>query len=381
MGTKVLGTTDNGGEADVNSQYEDKGGIAGAGRRHRDGTININALLRGAGAALAATVVAVTVVAAMALAPAEAHAQERIALASPVRTAMVTVTLGKSQDVHTDASLADIVVGDPSVADVNPLTDRSLSILGKKIGTTRVTVYDQNKKPVGIFDVEVSYDISLLSGEIRQFTGGGIKVSSINGRIMLSGTAPDAATLDKAVMIARQFVPDVNSVINTVQVMQQQQVMLEVRFMEVNRQASRELGVQWSGSNGAHTGQDGSGPGARSAVGTGAPCSRDPRHSAFSSAHWPAETLSLNASAQRARAEGPGAQPGRAQSGGAVGRHGELSRRRDNSTYRQPALPARPGQPGQLRRRPFFHAHRAQGRHCRSDNQTGGEHDRPLASR
>ncbi len=249
MGTKVLGTTDNGGEADVNSQYEDKGGIAGAGRRHRDGTININALLRGAGAALAATVVAVTVVAAMALAPAEAHAQERIALASPVRTAMVTVTLGKSQDVHTDASLADIVVGDPSVADVNPLTDRSLSILGKKIGTTRVTVYDQNKKPVGIFDVEVSYDISLLSGEIRQFTGGGIKVSSINGRIMLSGTAPDAATLDKAVMIARQFVPDVNSVINTVQVMQQQQVMLEVRFMEVNRQASRELGVQWSGSN------------------------------------------------------------------------------------------------------------------------------------
>ena len=58
-----------------------------------------------------------------------------------MRTAMVTVTLGKSQDVHTDQSLADIVVGDPSVADVNPLTDHSLSILGKKIGTTRVTVY------------------------------------------------------------------------------------------------------------------------------------------------------------------------------------------------------------------------------------------------
>jgi pilus assembly protein CpaC len=54
---------------------------------------------------------------------------------------------------------------------------------------------------------------------------------------------PDAATLDKAVMMARQFAPDP---INTVQVMQQQQVMLEVRFIEVDRQAGRQLGVQWN---------------------------------------------------------------------------------------------------------------------------------------
>ncbi len=129
------------------------------------------------------------------------------------------------------------------MADVNPLTDHALSILGKKIGTTRVTVYGQDKKPVGIFDVEVSYDISRLATEIARITGGGIKVSSVNGRIMLSGMAPDAVTLDKAVTIARQFGPDP---INTVQVMSPQQVMLEVRFVEVNRQASRELGVQWN---------------------------------------------------------------------------------------------------------------------------------------
>jgi len=153
------------------------------------------------------------------------------------------VTLGKSEDVHTDQNLVDISVGDPEVADVNPLTDHALSILGKKIGTTRVTVYGEGKKQVGIFDVEVSYDISRLATEIARFTGGGVKVSSVNGRIMLSGTSADAATLDKAVMIARQFGPDP---INTVQVMQPQQIMLEVRFIEVNRQASRQLGFQWN---------------------------------------------------------------------------------------------------------------------------------------
>ena len=43
--------------------------------------------------------------------------------------------------MRTDQSLVDITVGDPEVADVNPLSDHTLSILGKKIGTTRITVY------------------------------------------------------------------------------------------------------------------------------------------------------------------------------------------------------------------------------------------------
>jgi len=248
---KVLGTTTSGGEADMKCQYEARHGIAGASPRYHDRTTKLRASLRCATAVLAATMIAT-----LALAPAAVQAQDHVTLAGPVRTAMVAVTLGKSQDVRTDQGFADVVVGDASVADVNPLTDHSLSILGKRIGTTRVTVYAPDKKPVGVFDIEVSYDVSQLSRQIEQASGHGIKVSSVNGRIMLSGTSPDAATLDKALVMARQFAPDPNSVINTVQVMQQQQVMLEVRFIEVNRQASRELGVQWSGatSNTAGTG-------------------------------------------------------------------------------------------------------------------------------
>ena len=178
----------------------------------------------------------------LALAPA-VRAQQHVTLAGPVHTATIRVTVGKTEDIRTDQNFSDITVGDPDIADVSPLTDHSLSILGKKIGTTRVTVYDPDHKPVGIFDIEVSYDISRLAAEISHFTGGGIRVSSINGRIMLSGTSPDAATLDKAVQIAAQFGPDP---INTVQVMQPQQIELEVRFIEVDRNAGRDLGVQWN---------------------------------------------------------------------------------------------------------------------------------------
>ena len=175
----------------------------------------------------------------------DAYAQDRVVqITGNTHTAMVTVTLGKSQDVRTGSSFVDVMVGDPDVADVNPLTDHTLSILGKKIGTTRVQVYAEGKKLIGIFDVEVNYDISRLVNELkRQFPGSRLRASSVNGRIMLSGEVTDATTLDKAVIIARQFSPDI---INTVSVMSPQQVMLEVRFIEISRNASRELGVQWN---------------------------------------------------------------------------------------------------------------------------------------
>ena len=175
----------------------------------------------------------------------DAYAQSRsIQISGNNRTVMVTVPIGKSEDVRTDTSFVDVTVGDPEVADVNPLTDHALSILGKKIGTTRVSVYAEDKKLVGIFDVEVSYDITRLTNELRRrFPGSQIKASTVNGRIMLSGEVVDAATLDKAVTIARQFGPEI---INTVSVMSPQQVLLEVRFIEISRSAGRELGVQWN---------------------------------------------------------------------------------------------------------------------------------------
>lgn len=179
-----------------------------------------------------------------ALSVAESRAERVIQIGAGKRTVSVQVYIGKSEDVRTDTSFVDITVGNPDVADVNPLTDRSLSILGKKNGTTRISIYAEDKKLIGVFDVEVVYDTSLIQTEIKKrFPHANFRVSAVNGRIMLSGTSPDAVTLDRAVTIVKQFGPEI---INTVEVSQPQQVMLEVRFIEATRQAGRELGVQWN---------------------------------------------------------------------------------------------------------------------------------------
>src|SRR5947209_2667511 len=187
-----------------------------------------------------ASATAAQLVAGIVLMPAQAREVE---LAAGRNAATVKISIGKSESVRTAESFSEVIVSDPDVADAIPLTDRSLSVLGKKIGTARVSVYGEAKKLVGVFDIEVSYDTSRLGSELAQrFPHARFRVSSVNGRIMLGGTAPTAPMVDQAITIAKQFGADV---INSVKVNSPQQVMLEVRFVEASRSAGRELGVNW----------------------------------------------------------------------------------------------------------------------------------------
>jgi pilus assembly protein CpaC len=167
---------------------------------------------------------------------AKMHVVER---SSDMSIDTVRVAQGMSENIKLDTPFADIVVGDPDIADVVPLTDKSLYVLGKKLGRTSVSIYDTEKQLLGTLDVEVSYDTKELSAELRRrLPGAKIHVSSVNGRILLTGSVPDAVTLDQAVLIAKQFGAEV---VPSMTVSRSQQVMLEVRFEEVSRDAGREL--------------------------------------------------------------------------------------------------------------------------------------------
>ena len=154
-----------------------KNGHIAASARHKD-----RSLLR-------ASMAAVIAAGLLAFAAAPAQAQKVVSIGGAKRTATISVNIGKTEDVRTDTSFVDLQVGDPEIADVNPLTDKSLSILGRKSGTTRVTAYGENKKLIGVFDVEVSHDTSMLASVLsKRFPYAKLKVTSVNGRIMLSGS-------------------------------------------------------------------------------------------------------------------------------------------------------------------------------------------------
>jgi pilus assembly protein CpaC len=173
----------------------------------------------------------------------------------------VVVTVNKSRSFRLDKTFSTALVGSPDIADVLPMTDRSLYVQGKKVGTTNVSVYDQAMMLVGVLDVEVALDERSLQEKIESTTGTrGIRVSSSNGQVVLSGQASDAVAADRALAVAKALSP--NGVINAMNIAPSQQVLLEVRFLEASRDAGRQLGVNWfggnaSGSRGFNTGQGG----------------------------------------------------------------------------------------------------------------------------
>lgn len=172
----------------------------------------------------------------------------------------VRVTVNKSRTFRVDTAFSSIVAGSPEIADVKSLSDHLIYVQGKKTGTTNVILFDSSMKQIGILDVEVTLDIGNLQQNIQAGTGTrGIRVSASEGQVVLSGMATDAVSAERAMTIAQGSVPKDAIVVNAMSVAAPQQVMLEVRFLEVNREAGRDLGVNLyaanaSGSNIANTG-------------------------------------------------------------------------------------------------------------------------------
>jgi len=156
----------------------------------------------------------------------------------------IKVVIGKPKTLRSDLSFEEIVVGDPDIADVQPLTDRSFYLLGNKLGTTRVALFDKDRNLVGSLDVEVTLDARQLGKAIKKnVPSSKIKVSTANGRILLSGTAKDSVSAKRAEQIASQYSPD-QDIINSVSISSSQQVQLQVRFIEASRDARRKLGLK-----------------------------------------------------------------------------------------------------------------------------------------
>jgi pilus assembly protein CpaC len=172
----------------------------------------------------------------------------------------VRVIVNKSRTFKVDSPFSTIVAGSPDIAEVKSLSDHLIYVQGKQTGTTNVILFDSSMRQIGILDVEVAIDTGSLQQNIRASTGSqGIRVSASEGQVVLSGTAIDAVAAERALSIATGTVPKGGVVVNAMSVAAPQQVMLEVRFLEADRDAGRELGVNLfaanaNGTNVANTG-------------------------------------------------------------------------------------------------------------------------------
>lgn len=183
-----------------------------------------------------------------ALAPA---AQAQLSTGSAgVHAGQLDVPLNKSQTVTLDRPYGRAMIGSDEIADIMPISDRAIYVLGKKMGTTSLTVYDKGGRVITIVDVAVGPDVVTLRRQLSELMPGeNISARISNDAVVLSGVVSSAAAAQNAVQIAGTYAGD--KVVNMMGIGSSQQVMLEVRFSEINRQTGKEIGVSGFFRNGS----------------------------------------------------------------------------------------------------------------------------------
>ena len=164
----------------------------------------------------------------------------------------VVLTAGRSTVLNTDFDVTRIAVTNPAVADATVVQPREILIDGKAPGTISLIVWGGSQRVQ--YDVVVEQPTPALEQQLKQlFPAESIGVAINADAIMLSGRVSSTEVMLRAAEVARASAPK-SSVINMMTVPGgngAKQVMLQVRFAEVNRRALTELGASFfTGVNG-----------------------------------------------------------------------------------------------------------------------------------
>ena len=165
----------------------------------------------------------------------------------------LNLTTGRSLVLTPEFDVTRIAITNPAIADATVVQPREILVDGKAPGTISLIVWGAGGERVQ-YDVVVEQPVAALEQQLRQlFPGEEIQVVLNADALVLSGRVSSTQIMLRAAEIARASAPKGN-VINMLQVpgaIDAQQVMLQVRFAEVNRRAITELGAAiFTGANG-----------------------------------------------------------------------------------------------------------------------------------
>jgi pilus assembly protein CpaC len=189
--------------------------------------------------------------AAAAAVPAATVPMAQVAAADAEARGSLTIQAGTGRVMHLKAPAANIFIADPKVAEVKPAGPDSLFVWGIAGGSTTIAALNANGEAVAQFQVTVTpsnYDAK--QADFSGIGSRGLRARETPGGISLSGTVPTAMDAERAVSAAKGQLPTDGKVDNRLTVAEPLQVSLHVRIAEMNRTITRELGVNWSTTNG-----------------------------------------------------------------------------------------------------------------------------------
>jgi pilus assembly protein CpaC len=172
--------------------------------------------------------------------------------ASPSEGETVHVLLGKSIVINVQAPLTRVLSSNPTAVEAMATSPRQVVVEGKMAGNSSLILWDASGRSQ-ILDVAVDLDISGLRSAIqRSYPREQLEIEADAGRLVLTGTASNVHIVEDLSKMAAAYS---NQVVNSVHVplAHDRQVVLEVKFAEVDRTALLQLGANYFTPGTGHT--------------------------------------------------------------------------------------------------------------------------------
>lgn len=166
--------------------------------------------------------------------------------AAPLR-----VMVGKSLLINTTERLRRISITDPTIAWAQAITPTQILVHGKAPGEISLLIWDELERSRS-FDLRVDVDVSACSEEEhRVFPEEQIIVTPSRAAIVLSGHVSTEDVAKRAGELASAYSPKVVNVL-TYGPVGAQEVLLQVKFAEVDRTALTQMGVNFVSTGGGN---------------------------------------------------------------------------------------------------------------------------------
>ena len=166
-------------------------------------------------------------------------------LATDGRSLVVELNEGKLLRLNADAD--SVFIANPGIADISVKSPTLIYLFGQQPGQTSLYALDAQENVIANIRVLVTHNLSRLTNALnRLVTDATITPISIEGAIILTGTAPTATHAEDARRLAQHFIGEGEEVINQLKITAPNQINLRVRFAEVSRTISNELGFDWT---------------------------------------------------------------------------------------------------------------------------------------
>jgi len=171
------------------------------------------------------------------------------------QNAPLVVTVGKSLVLDNAMNIQRISVANGDLAEAVAVNPREVLINGKAPGETSLIIWQQGG-PRLLFDLAVRASNSKLDnvrGQLaRELPGQDVSVYLEGDSVFLHGTAKDMISADRAAAMAATLGKVVN-LLHVVTPVEEPQVLLKVRFADVDRSVSSQLGMNLFSTGAANT--------------------------------------------------------------------------------------------------------------------------------